>query len=261
MIIYQGNISHINTPENPKIISLVPSLTHYILDLKLNNNLKGITKYCDTKPFEPCSAIRLNGTKDPDILRISHIAPDLIITNKEENRKEDIEILARDHMVYVSDVRDIPSMFEMMSDIAYLTHKEEEAGYFILEIQKELEQFQRTLGEKSKQRVCYLIWRKPYMSVGSDTFIHSMLELAGFENIFKTERRYPETNLNEIIAKKGDVILLSSEPFPFRSKHIEELKPVPAYLVDGKMFSWYGSFMIRSFKYLKALKSEVNNTI
>lgn len=261
MIIYQGNISKIQIPENPKLISLVPSLTHYILDLKLENNLQGITKYCDTATMGHIKAIKLNGTKDPDIAKISKIKPDLILTNKEENRKEDIDLLAKDHLVYVSDVRDFSSMYEMMSDIGFLTQRAEEARSLILKIKNELEPFKKFIAGQTKKRVCYLIWRKPYMSVGSDTFIHYMLNLAGFENIFTKEKRYPKTDFKEIMAKRAEIIMLSSEPFPFRLKHIEELKPVQAHLVDGRMFSWYGSFMIRSFEYLKALKSEINNTI
>jgi ABC-type Fe3+-hydroxamate transport system substrate-binding protein len=98
------------------------------------------------------------------------------------------------------------------------------------------------------------------MSVGSDTFIDAMMKKAGYQNVFSAKTRYPEITVNEIIGAAPRVILLSSEPYPFAEKHIEQLqKEIPGtqcMLVDGEIFSWYGSRLLKAPEYFKKIFDE-----
>jgi ABC-type Fe3+-hydroxamate transport system substrate-binding protein len=108
------------------------------------------------------------------------------------------------------------------------------------------------------KRVCYLIWKDPYMTIGGDTFIHNMLQHAGFENIFQDKKRYPKTSLEELNQLSFEYLFLSSEPFPFKQKHADELQELlpgkKIILVDGEIFSWYGSRLIKAPAYFKQLQ-------
>ncbi|HEY0751502.1 MAG TPA: helical backbone metal receptor, partial [Chitinophagaceae bacterium] len=110
-------------------------------------------------------------------------------------------------------------------------------------------------------KACYLIWKDPYMTVGGDSFIHDMMYRAGFINIYSAQRRYPEIRIEDLQRDKPEIVLLSSEPFPFKEKHAEELKriyPESLYiLVDGEMFSWYGSRLIHAADYFQQLRHEI----
>jgi ABC-type Fe3+-hydroxamate transport system substrate-binding protein len=230
-----------------KIVSVVPSLTELLYTLKLNKQVTGITKFCIHPQEWFLSKPKIGGTKTLDIGRIREIAPHLIIANKEENTKEQIDELSKDFPVWVSDINNPGDAYNAILQIGTMTGKPAESKHLVAEIK---EQFTRLESISRKVTACYLIWRNPYMTVGRDTFIHSMLEIAGFENVFKKELRYPVVGLSDIAAKNPEVILLSSEPFPFAQKHIAGVKElIPSaeiLLVDGEMFSWYGSRMLKA---------------
>ncbi len=238
-----------------KTISLVPSITELLFDLGLENQIAGVTKFC-VHPKDKCkSKTIIGGTKNIHPEKIQQINPDLIIANKEENEKGQIELLEKLYPVWLSDVDDFSGAIDMIFKVGEITGTEKVAQKFINKIHSNF--LQITPPEK-KYKVTYLIWQEPYMTVGDDTFIHSMLQKAGLQNVFKNEKRYPEISLENIIERQTEILFLSSEPYPFKEKHkeaFEKLLPgIKIILVDGEMFSWYGSRMIVSAKYFMQLQ-------
>ena len=244
------------TPQ--RIISLVPSQTELLYDLGLHGEVIGITKFCVHPKEWFHSKTRVGGTKQLRIDIIDQLQPDLIIANKEENLKEQIEELEKHYPVWVSDVHNLDDAVCMITDIGGMINKEKKATLMIDGIKNSFSQLKTTL---PPLRSCYFIWREPYMTIGADTFIHSMMEAAGFENIFKDHARYPELSIEELSIQCPQLILLSSEPFPFKQKHIDELQPqlpgIKIILVDGEMFSWYGSRLLKSPGYFLKLRSDL----
>lgn len=244
-----------------RIISLVPSQTELLHELGLHEEVVGITKFC-VHPVEWFrSKTRVGGTKELKIDIIRQLQPDLIIANKEENVKEQIEKLEKHYPVWVSDVTDLNDAYEMISEIGRLVNKYETSEKLIARIKTN---FLHLETKPPKLKTCYLIWRKPYMTVGGDTFIHSMIEAAGFENVFKDQTRYPAIIPENLKNKKVELLLLSSEPFPFRQKHIDELQPqlpgTKIILVDGEIFSWYGSRLLKAPDYFLQLRRQLTDT-
>jgi ABC-type Fe3+-hydroxamate transport system substrate-binding protein len=253
-----------NTPK--RIISLVPSQTELLFDLGLDEEVIGITKFCVHPPEWFYTKKRVGGTKQLHPHIIHQLQPDLIIANKEENVKEQIEELAGNYSVWTSDVTDLPAAYEMIGQIGLLTGKHEKAKDIVSTIRANFSQLQ-SFGNRPK--ICYLIWNDPYMTVGGDTFIHSMLEIAGFDNIFKNKQRYPIMTTQDLLDADCELLLLSSEPFPFKQKHIDELKEsldiigladIKITLVDGEMFSWYGSHLLNAPQYFKELHRSMVNS-
>jgi len=251
-----------STPK--KIISLVPSQTELLHYLGLENEVIGITKFC-IHPLEWYrTKVKVGGTKIINFKTIQQLQPDLIIANKEENLKEEIESLQQLYPVHITDVNNLTEAYEMIKEIGKITKTFTKAKALIEKIKNNLHNFQSLISEKKPKTVCYLIWKEPYMTVGSNTFINEMLEVAGFTNVFKDKLRYPQITLEELIEKQPDYIFLSSEPYPFKEKHIIELqKNAPELtakmvLVDGEVFSWYGSRMLHSADYFKQLATELS---
>jgi ABC-type Fe3+-hydroxamate transport system substrate-binding protein len=249
-------------PQNhfPKrIISLVPSLTELLADIGLANETIGITKFCvhPTAWFQ--SKTKIGGTKNANLEKIISLQPDLIICNKEENVKEQIELLAEEFPVYLSDVSTYSNALKTLKEIGTITDKVNETDTLIKKI---IQAFDDTRAISSNTlSTAYLIWREPYMTVGGDTFISSMMDKAGLDNIFKDEIRYPTLSIADLVALKPQLILLSSEPYPFAAKHIEEMKKffpsTKIILADGEMFSWYGSRMLYAADYFKSLRQQI----
>ena len=240
-----------------RIISVVPSQTELLYDLGLRDEVIGITKFCIHPNEWFRSKTRVGGTKNLHIDRIHALKPDLILANKEENTKVQIEELQHHYPVYISDIKDIQSALRMISDIGELVHKQNEAEEIISSI--EFERKQAPNREKLLSTL-YLIWQDPYMAAGNDTFINDMLREAGFRNCI-LQPRYPILTDIELQKINPEVVLLSSEPFPFKQKHIDAIGHIfPAAqirLVDGELFSWYGSRMSQSFKYFSGLHEDL----
>lgn len=249
-----------------RIISLVPSQTELLSDLGLDKEVVGITKFCVHPDEWFRSKKRVGGTKQLKMDIIHQLQPDLIIANKEENVKEQIEELStgpsgeKHYPVWVSDVNDLDDAHEMIEQIGSITNKAEQASEIILRIK---ENFARLPTPDSRLQTCYLIWQNPYMAAGGDTFIHSMMAAAGFKNIFGNKKRYPEVTIAELQTANCKLLLLSSEPFPFKQKHIDELQPLlpetKIMLVDGEMFSWYGSRLLQAPDYFNQLYNVVGS--
>jgi len=239
-----------------RIVSLVPSQTELLFNLGLNNEVVGITKFCVHPQEWFKTKTRIGGTKNISIERIKSLQPDLVIANKEENVKEQIEKLEQFVNVYVSDVSNLDDAKNMIIKIGALVNKETKAKLLVEEIV--IKFFQLDDVNQNKIPAAYLIWRNPYMSVGRDTFIHDMMQRCGFKNIFEHHIRYPEITIKQLQQLNCKILLLSSEPYPFKQKHINELQPLlpntKIILVDGEMFSWYGSRLLLAADYFLQLR-------
>ncbi|MFN8144269.1 MAG: helical backbone metal receptor [Bacteroidia bacterium] len=245
-----------------RIVSLVPSQTELLFDLGLQERVVGITKFCIHPEQWYRSKQRIGGTKQLDIQKIRELNPDLIIGNKEENEMEQIQLLMKDYPVWMSDIADLNDAINMIKSIGDLVQKNEMAENIISQISRN---FELLLGKitKNQTRVAYLIWKKPWMAAGNKTFIHSMLKFCGFENVFQNKARYPETNPEELNEMKPEVVLLSSEPYPFNENDANELldsiQESKILVVDGEAFSWYGSRLIHSPEYFRKLLLRIDS--
>lgn len=239
-----------------RIVSLVPSQTELLHFLELESETIGITKFCIHPSSWHRDKVKIGGTKNLNIEKIISLEPDLIIANKEENVKEQVEKLAIDFNVWVTDVNNLDDAIQMIEDIGSLTKKETKASTLIQSIKNEFLQNQHHLNVL--KNVVYLIWKDPYMTIGGDTFINNMLLQAGYKNLFDNTIRYPEVSIELMQALKPEYIFLSSEPYPFSNKHMEELKTsLPdsvIMLVNGEMFSWYGPRLLQSANYFNQLR-------
>lgn len=237
-----------------RIISLVPSQTELLFDLGLETETAGITKFCVHPQSWFNSKEKIGGTKTLNLEKIIALQPDLIIANKEENVKEQVEALAQDLPVWLTDVNNLQDALKMIKDIGLLTGKNESARSLINRTCRAFD----TLPEiKNPVNTAYLIWRKPYMTIGGDTFINDMLKKCGFHNLYEAETRYPQIDIAQLQVNNCKLLLLSSEPYPFKQKHIDELSRqlpgVKIVLVDGEYFSWYGSRLLHAPGYFKQL--------
>ncbi|UII29247.1 helical backbone metal receptor [Fulvivirga maritima] len=241
-------------PRCPKIISLVPSITELLYHLDIQNQIVGVTKFCIHPKSFTKSIPKIGGTKNFKFDVIDKLKPDLIIGNKEENYKEGIEHLQNKYSVLLTDIKTIPEAIQMISDIGAITNRNDQAENIIDQINQGLLNLQK----KEAKKVLYLIWNNPYMAAGGDTYISHVMETLGWENALKNVPRYPTLTPKKIAALKPDLILLSSEPFPFKEKHKKELEAViptsKIHLVDGEMFSWYGSRIIQALSYFNKLQ-------
>lgn len=237
-------------PEPQRIISLCPSQTATLYDLGLGSRIVGRTHFCIHPGEQVENAVKVGGTKQLKMERVHELKPDLIIAEKEENTKEMVEALDADYPVYVTEVHDLKSSIQMIKDLGDITGRFEAGDTLATEVQAA---FREVLPLTPKMKCLYFIWRKPWMVAGRGTFIDSVLQICGLSNLIEDDR-YPELSLDEIGKIAPEVVLLSSEPFPFAKKHILELKEVlpntSFYLVDGEMFSWYGSRMRLAPAYL-----------
>ena len=242
--------------KNParRIVSLVPSQTELLFDLGLDKVVVGITKFCIHPEHWLKEKTIVGGTKNFHIDKIKSLQPDLIIANKEENTKELIEELALDFPIYISDVNNIPDAIQMISDVGILVGKEDKS----LQIVSEIQQARIGLSNQFKTAAScyYFIWKEPWLTIGGDTFIHAMLEEAGFNSLSKQQLRYPELDINNTTAQPN-YLFLSSEPYPFKQSDAEFLQTKfpdsKIIFVDGTYFSWYGSRLTKAFNYLSNL--------
>lgn len=242
-----------------RIISLVPSQTELLYDLGLREEVIGITKFCVHPEAWFRSKTRVGGTKQYHFNRIAGLKPDLIIANKEENEQTQIEQLMRQYPVWLSDIYTLEDAFQMMLQVGKLVNREVSATTLVQKTRIALNALPKAKGK----RVAYLIWRKPYMAAANGTFIHEMLQICGFQNVFEAQCRYPTVTLEQLAVSGVEYLFLSSEPYPFKAQHIAELQTllpkIDIQLVDGEAFSWYGSRILKSIPYLKALSTKIHS--
>ncbi len=238
-----------------RIISLVPSQTELVCDLDMEDSLVGVTRFCVHPENLRKEKERVGGTKRVSYKKIRELHPDLILCNKEENTKEMVAELEKIAPFHVSDVNTIKGSLELISQYGKIFAKEMTAKDLIDSIQQKNRDLQKALENESELSVLYFIWKDPYMVAGRNTYIDSMLKLNNFRNLSPKER-YPEINMDEITKLSPDLILLSSEPFPFKKKHIKEFAKLDSkvVVVDGEYFSWYGSRILKAIDYFKELR-------
>ncbi|WP_394750571.1 ABC transporter substrate-binding protein [Spongiimicrobium salis] len=252
----------VNLLQKPsRIICLNPSQTELLVDLGLEEYIVGVTKFCIHPVHLRKNKTVVGGTKQISLAKIDALKPDIILCNKEENTKEMVLALEKKYPVHVADIATIDETLDLIRQYGVLFQCEDKAIALCTILNNRVADFKQFVSTTSKKRVAYFIWKNPWMAVGNNTFIHHLLELNGFVNIFGTIARYPEIDMNALDQHKPDFLLLSSEPFPFSEKHIEEVKLMPtkakAVLVDGEYFSWYGSRLIHAFDYFKALHTQL----
>lgn len=238
-----------------RIVSLVPSQTELLVDLGLRDKLVGITKFC-VHPSELRKQVQLiGGTKNVKVKLVESLYPDLVIGNKEENNQSDIEALEQTLPTWMSDIFNLEDALEMIRHVGEITGTREKAFEIVSKIRTNFAELNEL--KPQGKSVLYLIWKKPYIAAGRNTFIDSMLSTLGFHNAMEQDR-YPEVELKEL---NPDFIFLSSEPYPFKEKHIEELQNLfpesQVVLVDGEYFSWYGSRLIEAPTYFRKLLNTV----
>ncbi len=241
--------------ERPKrIISLVPSQSELLWDLGLKQELVGITKFC-IHPKEMFQTVaRVGGTKNLDIDKIRQLKPDLIIGNKEENEQSQIELLQQEFKVFMSDIYNFDDVYHMIKTMGDVFDKNKTAENLIVRLQESLKRVKNFFAGQS---VLYFIWNQPYMCAANQTFIHYVLNFLGFDNVIASLERYPEMDKTTLKKLNPAFCFLSSEPFPFKEKHKKELQEIfpdsTILIVDGEMFSWYGSRLLYLEDYLHTL--------
>jgi len=250
-----------------RIISLVPSQTELLFDLGLDNELVGITKFCIHPEEKVRSKSKIGGTKKVNIEKIRELKPDLIIGNKEENEKDQIEALMQEFPVWMSDVYTFDDALGMIEEVGKVVGKEHRAKSIAIKIKKAFNAIvtvphapSALLYAPSTLRIAYFIWKDPYIVAGTNTFIDNIIGMAGWENAFELAR-YPEISADDLKKTAPDVVMLSSEPYPFKEKHIAEFQSIcpniPVVVADGELFSWYGSRLQYTPAYIKMLKKQI----
>ena len=233
-----------------RIVSLIPSTTELLCALGLADALVGVTVYC----VEPRDVVRdktrVGGEKDPDLRVIAALTPDLVVANIEENRAEDVAALrAAGLPVWVTYPRTVAEGLAMIRELGELTGTAERARALLATLQPLYERVRADAAARNPVSVFYPIWRRPWMTIGADTYVHDLLATCGGVNVFGDQMRYPTVTLDEVAARAPAVILLPDEPFRFRRAHVADFEAyasVPAvrdrriHLVDGKRFSWHG---------------------
>lgn len=237
-----------------RIVSVVPSQTELLFDLGLDEEIVGVTKFC-IHPKERVSLKKnIGGTKNLRLEEIVTLAPDLVIANKEENTEEDILWLMERMPVYVSDIENVQEALHMIEDVGVLVGRVNEASAMSNAIASDFS----LISTKKRYRSVYLIWKGPFMAVGANNYINDLMSVCGFDNLLGShDSRYPELSVAHMQELNPELVFLSSEPFPFKDQHLKELKNLlpdsKILLVDGEMFSWYGSRMQLAANYMQHL--------
>lgn len=257
---YTDQMGHSITLEKTpqRIVSLVPSQTELLIDLGCVNQLIGRTQFCIHPNDKVKSIEKIGGTKKLKWEKLIALQPDLIIGNKEENTKQDIEKLSALFPVWMSDIRDLTDAENMILELGKITGKEENAKQICLDINQKKESKPPI---KREINCLYIIWRDPWMVAGCDTFINTMLQYIGCKNVCTPGSRYPILDAKQIKDLSPEVVFLSSEPYPFKKKHIQEIESIlpgsMIQLVNGEYFSWYGSRLLHAFDALHTIREQI----
>jgi iron complex transport system substrate-binding protein len=244
-----------------KIISLVPSLTELLVDLGLEDNIVGVTKFCIHPKNLRKDKVVVGGTKNIHLEKIKALRPDFILCNKEENTKKIVEDCSNITTTHVSDISTIKEIIALITYYGTLFSCEEKAAIINIELTAKFQDFKTFVADKATLKVVYFIWKNPWMIAANNTFINHLLTLCKFDNCYKDRSRYPEIFLEDLKTKEIDLIFLSSEPFPFKEKNSLDFKnhaeSANIVLVDGEYFSWYGSRLLKAFDYFKELRKRL----
>ncbi len=238
-----------------RIVSLVPSLTELLYQLGADERVAGITKFCVHPADWFRTKTRIGGTKNVHIDQVRSLSPDLVIASKEENIREQVEAIAGFAPVWVSDITCLEEALAAIRTIGRLIETPAAADELAAEI---AQRFATLYPVTEPLKTAYLIWKDPYMTVGHDTFIHDMLQRCGLENVYGDKKRYPAIPGIQELAQLGcQLVLLSSEPYPFNTSHArilqQQLPQARILLADGEYFSWYGSRLLGTPAYFSQL--------
>lgn len=250
-----------------RLVSLVPSTTELLCALGLADALVGVTVYC----VEPRDVVRgktrVGGEKDPDLEAIRALAPDLVVANIEENRREDVEALrAAGIEVFITYPRSVAESLAMIRELGAVTGAVQAARELLGELEPLLAAVRGRLAGRRATPCFYPIWRDPWMTIGHDTYIHDLLATCGGANVFADRSRYPTISLDDVAARSPEVVLLPDEPYRFRRAHLRDFDAyagMPAVrdgrvqLVDGKRFSWHGPRLAEALRTVPALLGHV----
>jgi len=241
-----------------RIVSLVPSQTELLFDLGLENEVVGVTKFCVHPEDARKTRAVIGGTKKFDLEKIAALEPDLVIGNKEENSPEGIDFLRERFPVWMSDICTVEDALRMIESVSALVDRQVSGEKMVAEIKSGVQQMPKL----PTLRTLYLMWYHPWMGAASETFIHDILLRMGLTNVLAGESRYPELTKERLQKLAPELVLLSSEPFPFNTKHqqlLEDALPEAKILqVDGEMFSWYGSRLKLVPAYASSLVDTLN---
>ncbi len=244
-----------------RIVSLVPSQTELLYHLGLESEVVGITKFCVEPDSWFRSKTRVGGTKQVHFDQIADLQPDLILGNKEENDRSDIMHLERQYPVWISDIRALKDALMMIRQVGDVCQRSDRALSLIQDIRQNFDNWAQER-PRTPVTAAYFIWANPLMVAGGQTFINHLMERAGFRNVFADLDRYPEVTEAQLLERRPEALLLSSEPFPFKEKHLadwrQRLPSSRIALVDGMAFSWYGSRLRSSPDYFAQLHRQLS---
>jgi ABC-type Fe3+-hydroxamate transport system substrate-binding protein len=255
---------HERADDSARIVSLVPSITELICDLGLAGQLAGRTGFC-VHPRQTLKPVpKVGGTKDVDLAKVRTLAPTHVVLNIDENEKPTAKALAQfvPHLIVTHPLGplDNPPLYRLIGGIF---GREQAAEALCAQFQRSHDALAQAARAWPRQRVLYLIWKDPWMTVARDTYISRTLALAGWDTVpASATARYPQVKLNETLPQDAELVLLSSEPYRFRARHVAELHALPAMrgktvaLIDGEMTSWYGSRAIAGMDYLRRFREK-----
>ena len=236
----------------------MPSLTELLAALGLDREVAGLTRFCVHPAGWKARKQIVGGTKNVRVDRVRALQPDLVLASKEENEREQVEAIAAFTPVYVTDIGTVDDAICEILQIGALVDRAEAAEALAAQAETGFAALEAS-APAQPIRAAYLIWREPWMAVGGDTYIADVMRRAGFANVHAESTRYPTVALPDLAA--ADVVLLSSEPYPFDKSHAAEVEAaapgVRAVLVDGEAFSWYGARTAAAPAYLAALRGRL----
>jgi ABC-type Fe3+-hydroxamate transport system substrate-binding protein len=249
------------TPE--RIVSLVPSLTEALFAFGVGARVVGRTRYCLWPPRAVGKVPVVGGTKKVDVLRLLELEPDLVVSVREENSRENVERIQDAGVpVFVGAPGSVEGALWLLRELAR-TVEAPRTDAVLGPIERVYGRLREEMKQTNPRRLFVPIWKNPYMSVGSDTYAHDVLETCGGENVCGGSARYPVFTLEEVEEAQPEIVLLPDEPYPFSAEDLEDFYAldIPAahsdriHLVDGKLLTWYGPRMASSLTQLAALLS------
>ena len=233
-----------------RIVSLVPSLTETLVDLGVEDRIVGVTKFCLHPDHLRREKTRVGGTKGVRVDLILDLQPDLVIANLEENNAQDVMALEIAGVpCWVCDVRTVERAFRLLADLGELVGAGERGRALEQEARSAWEEGRAAGHGGAGREVAYAVWRNPWMWAGHDAYIQSVLRWWGWST-WPDAPRYPECDMEAVLESGVEEVLLPSEPFPFKETHRAECLGLTSTLVDGEMFSWYGSRMLQVPAYI-----------
>ncbi len=258
-----GRTLEVKSPPR-RIVSLVPSLTEALFVFGVGEAVVGVTNFC-VEPREAVAAkTKVGGTKTLNVAQVVELRPDLVVASAEENRKEDMEALVREGLpVFVTLPRSVAAGIDLMERLAEMTGATEVGGRVVKEARRALAEVQAVNEGREPARTFCPIWRKPWMTVGPDTYMHDFITVCGGANVFGwRHERYPRVDLSDMAERDPEVVLLPDEPYRFGAKHVPEITAFEGvsavrngriYLLGGKHLCWYGPRIAGSLRYVSGL--------